>query len=513
MKSNLVLSAIAAASAATMLTAMPAFAQASDKPITVVLAVELDSLDPCDTQPAQNGNIARGNLFESLTHVSPVDGKVEPLLAESWKQTSDVVWEFKLKKGVKFHDGTDFNAAAAAANIMRTQGGPNYPGLACLNSGQIPDPVKAEVVDDETLRVTTTVVDPILPLRLSYIDIGDLASQTKPDKVLNPVGTGPYQFVSRKQGESVKLSRFDGYRGKAPQIKDVTYIYRKEPSVRASMVETGEAQIALSIQAQDATDDGRTVTFKDNRIFIMRPSTMKEPFVDPRVRQALSYAVDRDTLVPAILGVTGAPYYQMLGPQVNGYLSGYDDKQAFKFDPAKAKELIAAAKADGHAVETSFDIITRPDILPDGGELVQAIAQNLREVGLNPNIMSMENTAWREFLRQPFPPEEPATLQMISHDNTSGDASFSYPKYITCKGLNSAICNPELDKLVADAEVASGDKRAELYQQASSLLLKEAGMIGVAEQIRLIMLAEGVHYQPNPLSGLEIRIADITLDD
>ncbi|CAN7711683.1 ABC transporter substrate-binding protein [Neorhizobium tomejilense] len=513
MKHGKFLSAIGVASIAATFTTLPTLAETSNKAITVVLAVELDSLDPCDTQPAQNANITRGNIFESLTHVNPTQGKVEPLLAESWKQTSDLVWEFKLKKGVKFHDGTDFTAAAAAANIMRTQGGADYPGLACLNSGQIPDPVKAEAVDDLTLRVTTKVLDPILPLRLSYIDIGDLASQKKAAKVLNPSGTGPYKFVSRKQGESVKLTRFDGYWGSAPQIKDVTYIVRKEPSVRASMVETGEANIALSIQAQDATDDDRTVTFKDNRIFVMRPNTHKEPFIDPRVRQALSYAVDRDTIVPAILGMTGAPYYQMLGPQVNGFIPGYNENDAMKFDPAKAKVLIAAAKADGHPVETSFDIITRPDILPDGGELVQAIAQNLKEVGLNANIKSMENTAWREFLRQPFPPEQRPTLQMISHDNTSGDASFSYPKYITCKGINSAICNPELDKLVAGAEVAAGDKRAELYQAASKLLLKEAGMIGIAEQIRLIMLGEGVHYQPNPLSGLEVRIADVRLDN
>lgn len=509
MKRGIISSMIGMASLATMMTAVPASAATSNKAITVVLAVELDSLDPCDTQPAQNANVVRGNVFESLTHVSPVSGKIEPLLADSWKQVSDKEWEFKLKKGVKFHDGTDFNAAAAAANIMRTQGGPSYAGLACLNSGQIPDPVKAEAVDDLTLKVTTTVVDPILPLRLSYVDIGDLASQTKAAKVLNPVGTGPYKFVSRKQGDSVKLTRFDGYWGTAPQIKDVTYIVRKEATVRASMVETGEAQIALSIQAQDATDDGRTVTFKDNRIFVMRPMTFKEPFKDPRVRQALSYAVDRDTIVPAILGVTGAPYYQMLGPQVNAYLPDYDAKSAMKYNPAKAKELIAAAKADGHPVDTPIDIITRPDILPDGGELVQAIAQNLKEVGLKVNIRSMENTAWREFLRQPFPAEQPATLQMISHDNTSGDASFSFPKYITCKGINSAICNPEIDKLIAEAEVAAGDKRAELYRKASEILYKEAGFIGLAEQIRLIMLGEGVEYKANPLSGLEIRIADV----
>jgi peptide/nickel transport system substrate-binding protein len=487
----------------------PAHAQKSNKSLTIALAIELDSLDPCDTQQAQNANVVRGNVFESLSRVNPADGKVIPLLAESWNQKNDKTWIFKLKKGVKFHDGTSFDAKVAAANIMRTQGGPNFRGLSCLNSGQFPDPVVARVVDDYTLEVTTKVADPILPLRISYVDIGDLNSQ-KPAKVLNPIGTGPYKFVSRKQGDSVKLTRSDTYWGAAPQIKDVTYIVRKEPSVRANMIETGEADIALSIQAQDATKDGRTLTFKDNRVFIMRPMTFKEPFKDVRVRQALSYAINRNALVPAILGITGSPFYQMQGPQVNGYIPDYDS-HAMKYDPAKAKRLIAAAKADGHAVDTPFDIVTRPDILPDGGEFAQAIAQSLHQVGLKANIKSIENSAWREFLRQPFPAEQRPTLQLISHDNTSGDSSFSFPKYITCKGINSAICNPDIDRLINEAEISAGDKRGRLYRQAAEALYSEGGMIGLAEQIRLIMVAKNIDYKPNALSGLEIRIADIRI--
>ena len=497
----------AALTAAAILATVPAQAQKTDKAITVVLAVELDSLDPCDTQQAQNANIMRGNVFESLTRVNPADGKVVPLLAESWSQSNDKTWIFKLRKGVKFHDGTDFNAKAAAANIMRTQTGADYPGLSCLNSGQMPNPVTARAVDEHTLEVTTKSADPILPLRLSYVDIGDLASQ-KPAKVLNPIGTGPYKFVSRKQGEAVKLTRSDTYWGAAPAVKNVTYIVRKEPSVRASMIETGEADIALSIQAQDATKDGRTVTFKDNRVFVMRPMTFKEPFKDVRVRQALSHAINREAIVPAILGITGAPYYQMQGPQVNGHIPDYDSR-AMKYDPAKAKQLIAAAKAAGAAVDTPFDIVTRPDILPDGGELVQVIAQSLREVGLKANIRSLENTAWLELLRAPFPPEQRPTLQMISHDNTSGDSSFSFPRYITCKGRLSAICNPEIDRLIGEAEVAGGEKRSQLFRQAAEVLYKEGGIIGIAEQVRLIRLGKSVDYRPNALSGLEIRIAEV----
>jgi peptide/nickel transport system substrate-binding protein len=490
-----------------------AMAQPTDRGITVALAVELDSLDACDTQPAQNANIARGNIYQSLTHVSPVDGKVEPLLALSWERVDDLTWEFKLRPDVKFHDGTPFNAEAAAANINRSQPGFKIDGaeIACLNVVQFPEAVTAEAVDELTLRVTTPKSDPILPLRLTYADIGSLATQQTVEKATNPVGTGPYKFVERIQGETVKLTRFDEYWGELPQVKDVAYVFRAEASVRAGMIATGEAQLATAISGQDATDDGRTVTYKDNRIVIARPNSFKEPFLDPRVRQAVSYAIDRDTIVPALMGITGNPWYQMLGPQVNGYIPGFDDTEALRFNLEKAKELIAAAKADGHPVDQEFNLVTRPDLFPGSDEVVQAIAQNLQAAGLNPKILSLENTAWRVYLRQPFPEDQPGSITMISHDNTSGDATFSFSgNYATCEGRNSATCNPEIDRLVFAADAAEGDERAKLYQDAARIMyLEESTMIGVAEQVRLMMLGEGIDYQPNPLSGIEIRIADI----
>ena len=509
--SHLVAVGIVAAAVASMASAV--FAAPTDRGITVALAVELDSLDACDTQPAQNANIARGNIYQSLTHVSPVDGKVEPLLALSWEQIDDVTWEFKLRPNVKFHDGSPFTAEVAAANINRSQPGFKIGDqeIACLNVVQFPEAVKAEAIDELTLRVTTPKADPILPLRLTYADIGNLATQQTVEKTLQPVGTGPYQFVERIQGETVRLTRFDGYWGEIPEVKDVAYVYRAEASVRAGMIETGEAQLATAISAQDATDDGRTVTYKDNRIVIARPNSFKEPFVDDRVRQAVSHAIDRDTIVPTLMGIGGNPWYQMLGPQVNGYIPGFDDTEALRYDPEKAKALIAAAKADGHPVETEFVIVTRPDLFPGSDEVVQAIAANLEAVGLHPRILSLENTAWRTYLRQPFPEDQEGSIVMLSHDNTSGDATFSFSgNYATCKGRNSATCNEEIDRLVFAADAAVGDERASLYQQAARIMyLQESSMIGIAEQVRLMMLGEGIEYQPNPLSGIEIRIADV----
>lgn len=513
MKTSSLLTACAAC-----LLSLPVNAQAALKAnpsLTIVLATEPDSLDSCDTQPAQNANIVRGNLYQSLTHVKPQDGKLEPLLAESWQRASDLVWEFKLKKNVKFHDGSAFDAAVAAANIMRTQASFQVDGkaTACLNSGQIPEKVEAVAVDGDTLRVTTTRPDPILPLRLSYIDIGSMETQKSASKTLKPVGTGPYKFVERVQGQHVKLTRFDGYWQDSPQVKDVTYVYRADAAVRSGMVTTGEAQIAMAISPQHATDDDRTVSFKDNRIVLYRLRGDKEPFIDPRVRQAVSMALDRDTLASVLMGRSGNPWYQMLGPQVNGYIPDLNVDE-MKFDPAAAKKLIAAAKADGHEVEAEFLIVTKTDLFPGSGEYVQAMAQLLEDVGLKPRILSIEMTAWRGYLRQPFPVDQQSNMLIISHDNTSGDASFSFPRYITCKGTNSSTCNAEIDDLVKRADAASGDDRAALYQKAASVLyLKEKTMAGLAEQVQLMMLGKGVHYTPNPLTGIEVLVKDVSVEE
>jgi peptide/nickel transport system substrate-binding protein len=316
--------------------AQTTLAAPTDRAITVALPTEPDSLDSCDTQTAVNANVVKDNVYESLTKVSPVDGTVIPLLAESWENEGNV-WRFHLRQGVKFHDGSEFDAEAAAASIIRAQAGTEfYSGkLACFNSQQFVAKVEAKAIDKFTLELSTEKPDPIMPLRMTYIEMGSKATQQQADKITHPIGTGPYQFVERVQGQSVKLTRFDGYWGEIPDVKDVTYVYRTEAAVRAGMVETGEAQLATAIRSEDATGDDRTVTYKDNRIFLMRVMTDKPPFTDKRVRRAIAHAVDREGITQVLMGITGAPWYQMLGPQVNGFIKDFDNSE-LAYDPEKA---------------------------------------------------------------------------------------------------------------------------------------------------------------------------------
>ena len=171
------------------------------------------------------------------------------------------------------------------------------------------------------------------------------------------------------------------------------------------------------------------------------------------------------------MGITGAPWYQMLGPQVNGYIPGFDETEALTYDPEKAKR--AAGRRQGRRASgrdrVRHHLAARP--VPDQTtRWCRPSRQNLEEVGFKFQLLNIEGSAWLKYLRAPFPPDQPATLQMISHDNTSGDASFSYPRYITCGGVVSATCNPKIDELVKQADVADGEERARLYQEASRIL-------------------------------------------
>jgi peptide/nickel transport system substrate-binding protein len=469
-----------------------------NRDLTIAIAVEPVSLDPCDTQDAANAVVLRTNVTESLTRIDPETGEVMPFLAESWEQKDSNTWRFTLRQGVRFQDSTPFDATAAVTSINRVVD----PELNCQNLDQFPYPLTATAIDATTLEVVSETPDPILPLRISYADIGAPSTPAK-EKTTQPIGTGPYRFTERVQGQSVTLTRNDEYWGGPAQATSVRYVYREEPSVRAGMARTGEADIAVPVSVQDATDDDRTREYNDNRVFFLRTSTEKAPFTDLRVRRAAQQAIDKGTIVGSLMERTGAPTDQIVADTVNGYIDGFT---GVPYDPEAAKQLLRAAEA--------IDLVTRPDLFPGADEVIQAIHQNLQSVGFTVNILSLDTDAWLQLLRSPFPPDQKATIVAISHDNVSGDASFSFPKYMASDGSNSTIRSPQIDALLAEAEKAVGDERAALYQQAAAREYADVNaFLPIALQSKLLMLGPGIEYQPNSLTGVELTVADVTFTD
>ncbi|HKG27205.1 MAG TPA: ABC transporter substrate-binding protein, partial [Thermomicrobiales bacterium] len=206
--------------------------------VTVVLPEEPPDLDPF--YYALSHIPVTRNIYDALVDREPEGPNLIPSLALEWTQTSDTVWQFKLRDGVTFHNGAAFTAEAPAAAI-------NY----IMNNetratGNFLAGTTAKAVDNLTLEVATPTPDPILPYRVFLIGIPEPASyQADPTAAVRaPIGTGPYKLVEYKGGDRITVEAYDGYWGDAPAVKAADFVYRTESSVRVSMIEAGEADIA-----------------------------------------------------------------------------------------------------------------------------------------------------------------------------------------------------------------------------------------------------------------------------
>jgi peptide/nickel transport system substrate-binding protein len=192
---------------------------AQERAITIVLPEEPDIVDPCHASRSNIGRIVKQNVAETLVEIDPKDSSLRPRLATSWEQIDDKTWRFKLREGVKFHDGTPFDAQAAATSIERTLN----PQLDCEIRIKMFGNTKItpKVVDATTLELQTAEPSPILPTQMGTMTI--TAPSTPKDQLTRePVGTGPYTFTSWRPGEDVVLTRFDGYWGQQPQVEKAT---------------------------------------------------------------------------------------------------------------------------------------------------------------------------------------------------------------------------------------------------------------------------------------------------
>lgn len=473
----------------------------SKSDITIALPSEPLSFDGCDSQ--SQGTVTHGNITEGLTTVD-ANGDVKPLLATSWKQVDKTSWTFILRKGVKFQDGTPLSPDAVVSSIKRLMN----PKLVCESLEQFTMPVTATASGPDTVTIKTQGLDAILPLRMSFADI--VAPSTPPNKKTNNViGTGPYKIAKLIHGQSIKLTRYNGYWGPKPQVTSATFVYRTDPSVRASMIKTGEADVALQIAPQDASTDGTTQEFDADDVLWFRMPTNRAPFNDIRVRKAAEYALDKKTITSKLMQHVGRPYDQLLSRNVNSYIPGYHGPG---YDPAKAKSLLKAAAADGVKVDTEFDLVSRESIMPGTDEVMQAVAQNLEDVGFKVRLRSLDDDAWLKVLRAPFATHGDPSMIAIPHDNTTGDASFSYPKYLQSTGPNSTVHDKVIDNLLTTAAAANGAQRTRYYQEASQEEYKNVvSYIPFAELTSLVMVSPHVQFTANALTDSAVPVAEMKI--
>ncbi len=373
--------------------------------LTIGFGAGISSLDPMFHTLTPNNQIAL-HFFDTLI-LQDERQRLLPGLAESWRAVDDTHWELKLRRGVKFHDGSDFTAADVIASFKRVPEVPNSPGpftiyLRGITATEAPDPY--------TVRITTDGPVPLIPQMMSRISIISRAQEKAATADFNAgramVGTGPYKFVSYVPGDRVVMARNDAYWGAKPAWRTVTFRLISNATSRTAALRSGDVQVIDRVPTTDIPalkhEAGVTVvSAASNRVIYLhldlsRPDgptpfvtdkagkpLAKNPLADLRVRQALTRGINREAVVERVLGGQGIPASQFLP---DGFFGVSPRLKPAPYDPAGAKQLLAAA---GYPDGFALTLHGPNDRYIEDAKTLQAVAQMWSRIGVETKVETL----------------------------------------------------------------------------------------------------------------------------
>jgi peptide/nickel transport system substrate-binding protein len=437
------------------------------------------------------------NVEEALLNRDPKTNQLVGELATKWEPTNPTTWRFTLRQGVKFHDGSPFNAESAAFGINHVWDKENAFDIRAFVGPEM----TATAVDEYTVDVVTTAPDPILPSRLYFSPFTSmkLVKETPDQYPIKPVGTGPYRFVEWARGQHIKIevnpdwwghTASDAY-GKAT-IKDVTFIPRGEQEVRAAMVTTGEADFARWLVANRCQEMPQCVSGPAVETTFVRLDTNHPSLSDIRVREAVALAIDKKSIIETLIG-GGTLASQLVGPSALGY---NPDLQPIPYDPARATQLIAEAKAAGVPVETPVVVMARGKYIQRVDEIAEAIAASLKQIGLpNVRINLPEAQIFQDIMRQkPVPPDR-GMIVIHQHGNELMDYSATFNSYYLSTGVNATFTDPVADEMHKAALPLIGAEREKAYQAISAQVAKNLNIIPIGHPSFFYGLSPRLQWQ------------------
>jgi len=473
--------------------------------LRIVLSQEPPTLEPCESSLTSTGIVVRSNITEPLIEREPDTGELQPLLSTGWRQTSPTEWTFDIRKGVTFSDGSPFTATDAAFAIDRAVNSE----LQCNVDGYVfgDEKLKLSAPNDTTLTVGTDSPDPILPLRISFVEIVPRTTSTT-EKVREPIGTGPYAIADWEYGQKLTLARNDRYWGAKPTFARAEYQWRSEGSVRAAMITNDETDIATSLGPEDGAGD-LGVPFQNNETTALRMQAGEAPLNDIRVRQAINYSVNRTGIVKALFRGLGEPASQLIPKGVVGY---NDQLALWPHDTEKAKQLVAEAKAAGVPVDRQIRLIGRTAQFPKISETIEVLQSEFTEIGLNVKIEMMDTAGQLQYQLRPFPENAGPYVLMIMHGNQAGDAAFTMDQYMLSNGPQSAYGTADFDRQIRAAEALTGQARqdafAKLFAEEPQQIMQ---MAYIAHMKGILGKSPRVEYTPNSATGDEMRLSEMTV--
>lgn len=414
--------------------------------VVVVQGVDTESGDPANQSATPSLNIGYLQFDPLVLRDSNLE--IKPGVATKWKIVDDRTWRFTLREGVKFHDGSALTADDVVYTFTRLLD----PKKNFKNRSNVDVIEKAVKVDDHTVDIVTKapygpllarlLEAPIVPK--AYIEkVGDEEFARK------PIGSGPYKFVRWARDSEYVMEKFDDYWGPKPKNDQVVFKTIAEASARVAALKTGAADIIVNVPPElipqvDNQPDTKLAPIHGVRTIFVGMNTFVKPLNDPKVRQALNYAIDRKALIKGVLGgrarLTGVAF----GPQIHGWDDSIRDS-AYEYDPAKAKRLLAEAGYPNG--------LTLPFEAPRGrymkdAELAEAIAGQLAKAGVKTKLrISDWGTFWPKTVAK-----KQQGLFLMGLGNTLLDADYYYKLYFSSEG-RGYFHNKTMDKAVAAQQV------------------------------------------------------------
>ncbi len=398
-------------------------------------------------------------IFDTLLVVDPETNELVPQIAESWDQTDELTYVFKIREGIKFHDGSELTPADVKFSLERA-----------INSAAVSYIVDFidTVTDNGDGTVTIKTKNPYAPaLRNLAIPFAAIVPQAVVEAdeehfILNPVGSGPYKFVEWKQGDHVTMEAFDDYYAGKAETQNLIMRVIPETSQRSIALETGEIDLAYDLAVNDVpkveeNPDLTAYVVPSLTCWYISMNMNKAPFDNPKVREAINMAIDRQLIIDTLNNGVGEPADAIIAPGVFGYYS----TGVTEYNPEKAKELMAeAGYADGFT--TSLWVNDNQSRI----EMCQAVQEMLRQINIECSVEVLE---FGSYISRTSAGEH--DMGYFGWTTSSADADYTYyslehSSQQGAPGNRSFINDPEVDKLIEDARFTSDEAtRKELYKE------------------------------------------------
>lgn len=487
-----------AAALAAALAVSPGAALAAPEAITVALPGDFPGLDPSkDTSPL--GFNYRLNVFDALTELQR-DGQMNPRLAESWTHSDDLKeWTFKLRKNVKFHDGSPFSADDVVFTINRILADKVTPVRTFIRLVE-----SVEKIDDHTVRFKLIQPYGIFHRQISYVHqmskayhekVGDQGYATK------PVGTGPYKLVRWTKDDRMELEANADYWRGAPKIKRATFRPIPAESGRAAALLSGEIDLvpALppSLMDQLKSNKDLEVTIAPSfRVIFVAFNVNKSPLDNPAIREAVDVAIDRKAIAEKLLRGLGKPTGIMVPPMNIGYDPSF---KPVEYDLQKAKKLVADSGYKGEPISIQYP----NNNIVMANEVVQAIAGYMTAAGLKVEIKPMEFTAF-------FPLWLQSKLDSM-YLFAFGSSQYHAETVLTTmyeEGSHAYKVDPEIDRLLKKQRtVTNPEEQKKLISEAFRRSNQNRFHLPIYDEMQAYGMKKGTGYVAWP-DGF-VRLYDI----